>query len=138
LYFIHSDLRVEWLKCRARAERWKEEIQLVEEEMRRSLEFGRWLGSWWMQRGSIRTGIRSHLQEGLIAYAGEMADMEHRRIISWEMTWSSIRERAQMVLKRHLNDKDGDGEILVPKLTVEIEIEDEQDLFDKLSDTEYY
>ena len=37
---MESDLRVEWLKCRARASRWKEEIQLVEEEMRRSLEFG--------------------------------------------------------------------------------------------------
>jgi len=89
-----------------------------------------------MQRASIRTGITSHLQEGLIAYAGEMADMEHRRFISWETTWASIRERAQIVLRRHLNDKDGDGGILVPKLTVEIDIEDEQELFDRLSDTE--
>jgi hypothetical protein len=110
--------------------------------MRRSLEFGRWLGSWWMQRASIRTGITSHLQEGLIAYAAEMADREHRRIISWEMSWESIRERAEMVLKRHLNDKNGEGdsdsENPIPKLTVEIdiELEDEQDLFDKLSDTE--
>ena len=125
------------MKSRARAQRWKEEIQLVEEEMRRSLEFGRWLGSWWMQQASFRTGITSHLQEGLIAYAGEMADMEHRRVISWEMTWAGIRERAQMVLKRHLNDNEGDGGIPIPKLTVEIDIEDEQDLFDQLSDTEY-
>jgi hypothetical protein len=124
------------LKCRARAKRWKEEILLVEEEMRRSLEFGRWLGSWWMQRASIRTAITSHLQEGLIAYAAEKADMEHRRLISWEMTWASIRERAQVVLKRHLNNKDGEGGIPIPKLTVEIDIEDEQDIFDKLSDTE--
>jgi hypothetical protein len=124
------------LKCRARAERWKEEIQLVEEEMRRSLEFGRWLGSWWMQRASIRTGITSQLQEGLIAYAGEKADMEHRRIISWEMTWATIRERAQLVLKSHLKDREGDGGILVPKLTVEIDIDDEQDNYDLLSDTD--
>ena len=142
IYYYHliksdfSDLRVEWLKCRARANRWKEEIQLVEEEMRRSLEFGRWLSSWWMQRASIRTGTTSHLKEGLIAYAGEMADMEHRRIISWEKTWASIRERAQVVLKRHLMDKDGDAGIPVPKLTVEIDIEDEQELYERLSDTE--
>jgi hypothetical protein len=137
-FLFFKDLRVEWLKCRARASRWKEEIQLVEEEMRRSLEFGRWLASWWMQRASIRTGIMSHLQEGLIAYAAEKADREYRRILLWEMSWASIRERAEMVLKRNLNDKNGEGGIPMPKLTVEIEIEldDEQDLFDKLSDTE--
>lgn len=108
----------------------------MEEEMRRSLEYSRWLGNWWMQRASVRTGIPSHLQEGLIAYAGEMADKEHRRFVSWEMTWASIRERAQMVLNRHLNNKDGDGGILVPRLTVEIDIDEEEDILDRLSDTE--
>ena len=129
---------MEWLKCQARAIRWKEEILLVEEEMRRSLEFGRWLGSRWMQRASIRTAITSHLQEGLVAYAAEMADMEHRRMVSWERTWASIRGRAKMVLERHLKDKDGDGGILIPTLTVEIDMEDSNDLelYDKLSDTE--
>jgi hypothetical protein len=81
---------VEWLKCRARANRWKEEVQLVEEEMRRALEFSRWLSSRWMQRATVRTGITSNLQEGLRAYAAEMADMENRRIILWRLTWQSI------------------------------------------------
>lgn len=91
-----------------------------------------------MQRASIRTGITSHLQEGLIAYAAEMADMEHRRMVLWEISWASIRGRAKMVLERHLNDKDGEGGILIPTLTVEIDIEDLDDLelYDKLSDTE--
>lgn len=89
---------MEWLKCQARAIRWKEEILLVEEEMRRSLEFGRWLGS----------------------------------------RWASIHGRAKMVLERLLKDKDGDGGILIPTLTVEIDMEDSNDLelYDKLSDTE--
>ena len=108
----------------------------MEEEMRRSLEFSRWLVRWWMQYSDLRTGITSHLREGLTAYAVEMAEMEHNRIISWELTWASIRERAKMVLRRHLNEKEGEGEISIPKLTVEIEIEDDHDLFDKLSDTE--
>jgi hypothetical protein len=131
---------VEWLKCRARANRWKEEIILVEEEMRRSVEFSRWLVSWWRQRANNRTGNTSHLQEGLLAYAAEMADMENRRCISWALTWESIRERAQMVLGSHLNinDKDSEGEtgIPIPKLTVEIDIEDGRDYFDDISDTE--
>ena len=133
---------MEWLKCRARAKRWKEEIILVEEEMRRSVEFSRWLASWWRQRAKNRTANTSHLQEGLLAYAAEKAEMENRRCISWEMTWESIRERAQMVLGSHLvniNDKDSEGEtgIPIPKLTVEIDIEDDgRDFFDDILDTE--
>ena len=80
----------------------------------------------------------SHLQEGLTAYAAEMADIEDRRRISWAFTWASIRERAQTVLRRILNDKEDKLEegFAVPKLTVEIDIEDEQDFFDDLSDAE--
>ena len=133
---IQSDLRVEWLKCRARANRWKEEIQLVEEEMRRSLEFCRWLGQSWLERATSRTGMTSHLQEGLLAFAAEMSDMEKHRQISWEGTWASIRERAKMVLERHLNDKDGEEGIEIPKMTVEIDFEDGQEIFDEFSDTE--
>ena len=128
---------MEWLKCRARANRWKEEIQLVEEEMRRSLEFCKWLHSWWTLKGNHRAAITSNLQEGLIAYAAEMAHMEERRYISWAMTWVSIHERARLVLERHLNsDKEGEEGLLFPKLTVEIDIEDDEELFDDLSDTE--
>jgi hypothetical protein len=124
------------LKCRARANRWKEEVQLVEEEMRRALEFTRWLSSWWIQQATIRTGISSNLQVGLMAYAAEMADMENRRLESWRLTWQSIRERAELVLKKYLNDKGGEEGILIPKLRVEIDIEDGQDLYNEFSDTE--
>ncbi|KAJ7302318.1 hypothetical protein DFH08DRAFT_978038 [Mycena albidolilacea] len=41
-------LRIEWAKTRARAWRWTEEVDLVEEEMRRVLEFQRWKAEWWM------------------------------------------------------------------------------------------
>jgi hypothetical protein len=88
-----------------------------------------------MQQASNWSAITSHLQEGLKAYAAEMADMENRRRISWAMTWASIRERAKMILERHLSDREGEVGIGIPKLTVEIDIDDEQD-FDELSDTE--
>ena len=135
---METDLRVEWLKCRARANRWKEEIQLVEEEMRRSLEYGQYLHSWWLQRPSFRTTNSFHLQEGLLAYAAEMADMEDRRGISWGFTWATIRERAKMILEKILNDnlKEGEDGFPIPKLTVEIDIEDGQELYNELSDSE--
>jgi hypothetical protein len=81
--------------------------------------------------------MTSHLQEGLMAYAAEMADMEERRLISWAMTWASIRERAKLVFERHLNaDKKSDEGIPIPKLTVEIDFDDGEELFVELSDTE--
>jgi hypothetical protein len=42
-------VRVEWLKLRARAARWREEILLLEEEMRRAIEFCDWKQRWWRQ-----------------------------------------------------------------------------------------
>jgi hypothetical protein len=90
-----------------------------------------------MQRATVRTGITSNLQEGLRAYAAEMADMENRRIVSWRLTWQSIRERANLVIKKYLNNKGGEEAILIPKMTVEIDIEDGEDLYNDFSDTEY-
>ena len=77
-----------------------------------------------------------------MAYAAEMADMEDRRRISWASTWATIRDRAKMILEKCLNDnlKEGeDGFPIIPKMTVEIDIEDHdgQELYDELSDTEY-
>jgi hypothetical protein len=53
------------------------------------------------------------------------------------LTWKSIREQAELVLKKYLNDKGGEEAILISKLRVEIEIEDGQDLYNEFSDTEY-
>lgn len=139
---METDLRVEWLKCRARANRWKEEIQLVEEEMRRSVEYSCYLHRSWLQRASLRTTDSPFLQEGLMAYAAEMADIEDRRQISWAFTWATIRERAKTILEKFLNDNLKEGEdgldgFPIHKMTVEIDIEDGQELYDELSDTEY-
>ena len=71
-----------------------------------------------------------------MAYAAEMADQEDRRCILWATSWASIRDRAQMVLRRHFNEMEGEERIPIPKLTVEIDIEDGHNFFDELSDTE--
>ena len=136
---METDLRVEWLKCRARANRWREEIILVEEEMGRSLEYCTYLHNWWLQRPGFRTTNSFQLQEGLKAYAAEMADMEDRRGISWAFTWATIRERAKVIRENYLSNnlKDADDGFLIPKLTVELDIEEDQDIYDELSEPEY-
>ena len=59
----HLGLRVEWLKCRARAHRAREEVRLVEEEMCRVLGFCKWKESWWRERVAKRSVFCSWLGE---------------------------------------------------------------------------
>ncbi|KAG2035513.1 hypothetical protein BDR03DRAFT_934885 [Suillus americanus] len=44
---IQDSLRVEWCKARARYMQWAEEVELLQEEMRRVSCFLRWHTSWW-------------------------------------------------------------------------------------------
>jgi hypothetical protein len=72
-----SALRVEWCKAYARTRRWHEDIVLVEEEMRRTIEYGRWMAGEWEIRATAQTeGLNPALTEGLCAYAAEHVDRE--------------------------------------------------------------
>ncbi|KAJ7770053.1 hypothetical protein B0H16DRAFT_1307286 [Mycena metata] len=46
---LHEALRVEWSKAYSRSNRWREELVLVEEEMRRTIEFGKWSEKQWKE-----------------------------------------------------------------------------------------
>ncbi|KAJ7763712.1 hypothetical protein B0H16DRAFT_1454979 [Mycena metata] len=52
-------LRIEWAKTRARFLRQSEQLDLLEEEMRRILQFLRWRAEWW----DARAGQRPHAPE---------------------------------------------------------------------------
>ncbi|KAF7300835.1 hypothetical protein MKEN_01309400 [Mycena kentingensis (nom. inval.)] len=47
-------LRIEWARTRARALRWNEELDLLEEEMRRILAFFSWRAEWWESRPAVQ------------------------------------------------------------------------------------
>ena len=113
---------MEWLRCRARATRWKEEILLVEEEMRRSLEFCRWQASWWESQAGRRASITPpHVAEGIAAYAFEQAADEREREKLWTAHWKSIRERATLVLGKLLSGQVDESESAVQSLNITIE-----------------
>ncbi|KAJ6449491.1 hypothetical protein C8R45DRAFT_849722, partial [Mycena sanguinolenta] len=82
-------LRIEWAKTRARAMRYKEEVDLLEEEMRRVLEFLDWRAGWWTSLVGSRAGEQPHaaLREGHAAYAwkqaGYMRGMRERFAHQW-------------------------------------------------------
>ncbi|KAG6810243.1 hypothetical protein H0H87_011248, partial [Tephrocybe sp. NHM501043] len=66
-------LRVEWLKSRARAARFREEVDLLQEEMRRVLSFLAWQADFWRKKAETS----SHLYNG--PRAGGLAAYAHRQ-----------------------------------------------------------
>ncbi|KAJ7432065.1 hypothetical protein B0H11DRAFT_2165471 [Mycena galericulata] len=91
---LHNDIRIEWTKARARADRWREELILLEEEMRRVLAFCAWKASWWDDRRWVQKGVSPELAEGLCAYATEQAARERGWEGKWGSRWKKVRERA--------------------------------------------
>jgi hypothetical protein len=57
--------------------RYAEEIDLVEEEMRRVLQFLRWRRDWWEARAELRIQVDGAFQEGQAAYARKQAGYMH-------------------------------------------------------------
>ncbi|KAJ7196058.1 hypothetical protein GGX14DRAFT_575148 [Mycena pura] len=49
---VNEALRIEWARTRAKAHRWSEEVDLLEEEMRRIRAFLTWHSKWWMERAT--------------------------------------------------------------------------------------
>ncbi|KAJ6459377.1 hypothetical protein C8R47DRAFT_1081340 [Mycena vitilis] len=100
---LHEDIRVEWAKARARADRWQEELILLEEEMRRVLEFCSWKARWWEAR--VEPAARERKWEAL-----------------WRAKWAAVRVRAGLVLRDHVVPVT-EG-VLVP---LEVELDDENE-----------
>ena len=44
---FNENMCVEWAKARARVMRWKEELLLIQEEMRRVIAYHKWIADWW-------------------------------------------------------------------------------------------
>jgi hypothetical protein len=80
-------LRVEWAKSQANAERWEEELQLVPEEMRRTLAYFEWSASWWSQRIGARPTASIELQSALDAEARRQEALLRQRIVVFASAW---------------------------------------------------
>ena len=68
--------QLEWSKSYARSQRWQEEVGLLKEEMRRTLEFLKWKSSVWVTKSlTSHRHLSSAHHEGLSAYALRQADV---------------------------------------------------------------
>lgn len=99
---------------------------LLDEEMRRSIQFGSWKARWWKEQTDRRTSLPVHLSEGITAYALQHAAAETQRIISWSTRWAAIRERAVLVVGSHLAGKE--DQVTVSELSIELDDEDDEDI----------
>ena len=85
---VNETIRHEWMMCRARADRWREESELLQEEMRRVVAFLEWKSSSWGERVRSRSGsIAVDIQHGVDSYACKQASVYHDLAVSLANQW---------------------------------------------------
>jgi hypothetical protein len=92
LIVVCIGLRCEWVKSKARADRWNEEVQLVKEEMRRVLAFLEWKAAWWTEEGGRDLDVRPDIADGIRAYAAKQAHINRALACSFKTRWESAFE----------------------------------------------
>ncbi|KAJ6610580.1 hypothetical protein B0H10DRAFT_1883358 [Mycena sp. CBHHK59/15] len=89
---MNEALRIEWAKVRARHLRWSEEVDLLEEEMRRIRQFLTWRSTWWAERVDS-SGLPDGPQlEGENAYALRQAAFQADLCANFAKKWSKLPE----------------------------------------------
>ncbi|KAF7373905.1 hypothetical protein MSAN_00602900 [Mycena sanguinolenta] len=86
----NESLRVEWAKTRARAHRWTEEVDLLEEEMRRILVFLQWRADWWREQKDRRVVDEVEMKEGFAAYAERQAAIQEEMKARFTNDWKDV------------------------------------------------
>ncbi|KAJ7653994.1 hypothetical protein DFH06DRAFT_1330093 [Mycena polygramma] len=90
---VNNDfLRIEWAKTRAKAMRYQEEVDLLEEEMRRVLQFQEWRTEWWRSLVGLRADLQpdAALREGHAAYAHKQAGYMEGIGTRFQAMWKDV------------------------------------------------
>ncbi len=82
-----ESMRAEWAKMKARQDRWNEEDQLLQEEMKRTVLYLEWKVQWWKKQATRRIVEDHVLAQGLSAYAERQAYLWGRLAASCVETW---------------------------------------------------
>ncbi|KAF6740893.1 hypothetical protein DFP72DRAFT_996362 [Ephemerocybe angulata] len=86
-------IKIEWAKSRARAARYHEEVNIVREEMRRTIRFFTWKEKDWYQSATAKQtlgGIEEDYNEGLQAYAKRQGAICLGLRRKFEHMWSGV------------------------------------------------
>ncbi|KAF7346849.1 hypothetical protein MSAN_01824100 [Mycena sanguinolenta] len=126
---MNEAVRIEWAKTRARAMRWAEEVDLLEEEMRRVKDFLRWRSEWWTARVDGRQPPAGPQREGEAAYATRQAAICATMAAEFTKEWEALaglirRGRAGVLVEEEEVEEEaeeedsdsGEEEEAIPKL----------------------
>jgi hypothetical protein len=80
-------LRVEWSKSQARKMRWEEEVQIIQEEMRRTIVYYEWKQQWWLEQNPQPTTSEDTIRHGITAYSQKQAHYCKSMAESFAMAW---------------------------------------------------
>ncbi|KAJ6518332.1 hypothetical protein C8R47DRAFT_959834, partial [Mycena vitilis] len=93
---VNEALRIEWARIRARAHRWAEEVDLLEEEMCRIDRFLAWKSAWWLERADGRRREEDSAErEGERAYAYRQAKLKADLRDHFAGMWAELPELAR-------------------------------------------
>jgi hypothetical protein len=107
--------------------RWHEDVILVEEEMRRTIEYGYWEAGEWDRRAGGRMGsVDDELLEGLTAYAREQQDREIKTSGTLTEKWAKIREKGRAYLAREMPTAAGKAVVVALDAEGDKEVDDEE------------
>jgi hypothetical protein len=85
---VDETVRREWMTCRARADRWIEEKELLQEEMRRVIAYLEWKSCVWARKVGARHGsCASDIERGINSYARKQTHIHHELAISFVSKW---------------------------------------------------
>ncbi|KZV60542.1 hypothetical protein PENSPDRAFT_593936, partial [Peniophora sp. CONT] len=99
---LNDDLRVEFVKCRARAMRWVEEVYKLSYEMMRVPAFCRSRARWWAAREEVMLdGADEELADGVRAYAVKQGTMFTRQANGMAGRFKKSLEQAAKFVRWH-------------------------------------
>ena len=100
---LQAALRVEWAKAQERAKRYEEEVELVVEEMRRTLVFLEWKAKEWTSFAISpplgNSAIDTTAVNGITVYAKKQADIQRRMAKLFLEDWYHLLARLPFKVK---------------------------------------
>ena len=88
---VNDAMRAEWTTSFARMERWAEEAELIQEEMRRVIEFLEWKSNDWSSKREARSAlVTSDIQSRLGAYARKQAAVYRNLAVLFALLWRPV------------------------------------------------
>ncbi|KAK7017285.1 hypothetical protein R3P38DRAFT_3320598 [Favolaschia claudopus] len=89
---MNEAVRIEWAKARARSLRWAEEVDLLEEEIRRIRAFLLWRAEWWGGRINLLGRDEGPQREGETAYARRQQAIKTTLADEFSKQWAHLPE----------------------------------------------